>query len=84
MSSRKKNNYLFYDPPIHHQNGTTIYLSKHKYSESQYIIKKTKKSLQTLNEAHLLSKLNHPNIMRIIEYFETSRHMYIVTEYVGQ
>ena len=34
-----------------------------------------------MNEVELLAKLDHANIMKIIEFYEDSKFFYIVTEY---
>ena len=34
-------------------------------------------------EIRLLQKMNHPNIVKIYEAFETDDHVYLVMEYVG-
>lgn len=35
-----------------------------------------------MNEINILKKIDHPNIMRIIEYYISQRHIYIVSEYL--
>ena len=35
-----------------------------------------------MNEIHVLSQLDHPNIIRIFEYYESSNSLYVVTEYL--
>ena len=34
-------------------------------------------------EIRLLQKMNHPNIVKIFEAFETDENVYLVMEYVG-
>lgn len=49
-----------------------------------------KTKLQDLNrqksvrrEVILLQKMNHPNIVKLVEAFETDSHVYLVMEHVG-
>lgn len=35
-----------------------------------------------MNEIHVLSDLDHPNIIRIYEYYESKNSLYVVTEYL--
>ncbi len=35
-----------------------------------------------MNEINILKKIDHPNIMKIIEYYMSQRHIYIVSEYL--
>ena len=35
-----------------------------------------------MNEIHVLSELDHPNIIRIFEYYESENSLYIITEYL--
>ena len=46
------------------------------------MIKKDTEKIQTdpKNEINILSKLTHPNIMKMYEYFEDESYFYIVTE----
>ena len=34
------------------------------------------------DEINILHKLDHPNILKIFEYFEDGNHLYIITEYL--
>lgn len=41
------------------------------------------KEQQTMiNEISILRKLDHPNIVKIYEYFEDSKRFYIITEHI--
>ena len=35
---------------------------------------------QIINEVEILKKLDHPNIIKVFEFFQDPRHFYIVTE----
>ena len=35
-----------------------------------------------MNEIKILKEIDHPNIIKIIEYYESKRSLYIVTEYL--
>ena len=37
----------------------------------------------TANEARILAKLNHPNLMRVFDFDDTGDHPYLVVEYVS-
>lgn len=55
----------------------------------QRIIKVIKKDVdgsffkdEVLNEINLLKQLDHPNIMKVIEYFSSKSHLYIIAEFL--
>lgn len=35
-----------------------------------------------MNEIEVLSELDHPNIIRIFEYYESKNSLYLITEYL--
>lgn len=35
-----------------------------------------------MNEINVLSELDHPNIIRIFEYYESVNSLYVITEYL--
>jgi fused len=50
---------------------------------AQKISKKTRTEAELAGlrqELHILRKLDHPNIVRLLDAFETDRHMFVVTE----
>lgn len=66
-----------------------VYLAKQKATGIQRIIKVVKKEMEgsftkdeILNEINLLKTLDHPNIMKVIEYFASKSHLYIIAEYL--
>lgn len=68
---------------------STVYLAKHIKSGLKRCIKKIRKSNFTsdesediMNEIKILRDIDHPNIINIIEYYESKRSLYIVTEFL--
>ena len=63
----------------------TVFLVTHKQLKVQralkVINKKSRSSSNPIDELELLKKLDHPNIIKIYEYYETKEKWYIVTEY---
>lgn len=86
-SGRVSKEYSFLTPPI----------GKGKYSEIRKIINKktgimravkiiqknvsTKVEGKIVNEINVLEQLDHPNIIRINEYFSDDRFHFLITEY---
>lgn len=68
---------------------SVVYLSKQNKTGIQRCIKKISKknftkdsSENIMNEIQVLQETVHPNIVKIIEYYESMRSLYIVTEYL--
>lgn len=68
---------------------SVVYKAIHKKSKQTRCIKKIKIDKFTkaeeesmMNEIKMLTKIDHPHIMKIIEYYEKKGHLYIVTEYL--
>lgn len=66
-----------------------VYLAIQKATGMQRIIKVIKKDVdgsffkdEVLNEINLLKQLDHPNIMKVIEYFSSKSHLYIIAEFL--
>jgi serine/threonine protein kinase len=63
----------------------TVFLVTHKQLRVQralkVISKKSRSSSNPVDELELLKKLDHPNIIKVYEYYETREKWYIVTEY---
>ena len=65
-----------------------VYLAEHKITHEKRAIKELEKSLvaegaeqsKFFLEVEILSKLDHPNILKIYELFEDARRYYMVTE----
>ena len=65
-----------------------VWLVHHKDLDRDFamkIIKKRKKNSsdekELLNEVEILKKLDHPKILKIIDFYSTSKKYYIITEY---
>lgn len=66
-----------------------VFLAKNLKTDTLRCVKKINKSKFTkdesesiMNEIHVLSELDHPNIIRIFEYYESKNSLYIITEYL--
>ena len=65
----------------------TVYLVKHKLLNSSFamkVIKKTNKSDKDdiiMNEINILRKMDHPNIVKIHDFYVTQNEYILVTEY---
>ena len=70
----------------------TVYKVKSKASDNFRAMKVISKELiqsgveaaEISNEIKILSRLDHPNIMRIYEFFEDKDNFYIITEFCDQ
>ena len=65
-----------------------VYLAQNKYTKEKVAMKEIKKSNKDLlsdgqirDEIDILKKLDHPDIVRIIESFNTKESYFLVTEY---
>lgn len=70
-----------------------VYLCEHRRSkekravkiiEKRYLTSSTIEKRLVLNEVDILKSLDHPNILKIFEYFEDQLNYYIVMEYFSQ
>jgi len=66
-----------------------VFLCTHYDTKEQRAVKWVKKEylsdLETqriVNEMNLLRSLDHPNIVRVYEYFDYAQYLYIVMEYI--
>lgn len=69
---------------------SVVYLAEHNKTGIKRCIKKiskrdftTDQSESIMNEIKILQQTIHPNIVKIIEYYESQRSLYIVTEYLN-
>ena len=64
-----------------------VFLAMNIYTKEKVAIKKIYKSidaiseLEILNEIEILKKLNHPDIIKVLEFYKTDKAYYIVSEY---
>lgn len=73
---------------LHKGDLSSVYQVTRKEANGEFIIKKVSEllrpSLSVLeDEANALCKLNHPNIIRYIDYFTEEKHLFLVMEYAG-
>ena len=68
----------------------TVHLVKHKASGAIRAMKAIKKGvgfddedneLEVINEINILMKMDHPNIVKIFEFYNSPDHYYLITEY---
>ena len=69
----------------------TVHLVKHKTSGAIRAMKTIKKGPgfdedndneeEIINEINILMKMDHPNIVKIFEFYNSSTHYYLITEY---
>jgi calcium-dependent protein kinase len=87
--SKKKveDTYYFIKPPLGNGMFGTVYKAKHKKTGVLRAIKRIKKDLRTaksldalLKDVEILKTLDHPNIIKVYEYFQDESAIYIVTE----
>lgn len=66
-----------------------VYLASHKISEQPRCVKVIAREdlgyddEDVMNEVKILRDMDHPNIMKIFEYYVTERHIYIVSEFLS-
>ena len=74
------------DKPIGAGTFGTVRKAKHKVTGNERAIKILKKNEQDeakfYLEVEILSKLSHPNIMQIYEFYDDSKCFYIVSEFI--
>ena len=68
-----------------------VFLGLHRITGLKVAIKAIDKSIiqdertrrKVFQEVYVMKKINHPNVIRLLEVFESSRHLMIVLEYSG-
>ena len=67
----------------------TVYLARNKYNDELVAIKEIPKTSEDLlsdgeimDEINILKKLDHPDIVRILEFYNTEEKYYIINEYI--
>ena len=64
-----------------------VFLAYNIYTQEKVAIKKIYKTLdiiteeEIINEIEILKKLNHPDIVKILEFYKTDQAYYIISEY---
>lgn len=66
---------------IHHGPLRNVYIIKHKETQVLYILKTIDKNQCSCN-VDLIKKINHPNIVKVYDSFETRRFIYIRKEFI--
>ena len=66
----------------------TVYLAENLMTKAKVAMKKIKKvkeneidDMEIKNEINILKKLDHPNIVKILEFYSTEKAYYIITSY---
>lgn len=66
----------------------TVYLAENLLTKNKVAMKKIKKikeniidEMEIKNEIEILKQLDHPNIVRILEFYSTHKAYYIITDY---
>ncbi|CAJ1444058.1 unnamed protein product, partial [Effrenium voratum] len=57
-----------------------VLLAKHRKTGIERAVKRIDKQMLQPGEVEALKKMDHPHICRLVEYFETPRHLWLVTE----
>ena len=97
ITKSKKNVFDIYEKISKLGNGAfgTVYKVKRKNSGLNPIIRALKEilkekmmmseegDLELKNEIEILKKIDHPNIMKIYEFFEDEKNIYLINEYCG-
>ena len=68
-----------------------VYLGLHRLTGLKVAIKAIDKSIiqdektrrKVFQEVYVMKKVNHPNVIKLLEVFESNRHLMIVLEYAG-
>lgn len=68
-----------------------VYLGLHRLTGLKVAIKTIDKSIiqdertrrKVFQEVYVMKKINHPNVIKLLEVFESNRHLMIVLEYAG-
>ena len=87
-SNRKvEDTYFFIKPPLGSGMFGTVYKAKHKKTGVFRAIKRIKKDMKNttslealLKDVDILKTLDHPNIIKVYEYYQDEGSIYIVTE----
>ncbi|CAE7318020.1 RUK [Symbiodinium natans] len=77
-----RNNYHLYEE-IGHGKFSKVYKGRKKFTIRFVAVKSFEKSRRekVLIEVDILSKLNHPNVLGLINWYETRNHLWVIFEY---
>jgi len=88
-ASNLKGNYFIYEEPLGEGGFGAVYKAKHLPTGEMRAIKVIKKrhcdeeeTAQLLNEVKIVKGLDHPNIVKIHEFFENSKQFFIIMDYL--
>ena len=83
-----EDNYYFLKPPLGVGLFGTVFKARHKKSDQIRAIKKIRKDHELCKEAEsllkdveILKKLDHPNIVKVYEFYQDDSNYYIVTDF---
>jgi serine/threonine protein kinase len=76
------NNYHIYSE-IGRGKGSVVYKGREKKTINYVAIKSVEKQYKNkvLNEVAVLYSLNHPNILKFLNWYETSKHIWLIVEF---
>lgn len=76
------NNYHIYEE-IGRGHGSIVYKGREKQTIKYVAIKSVDKSLKArvLNEVSVMYTLDHPNILKFLNWYETTNHIWLIVEY---
>eukprot|EP00667_Euglena_gracilis_P025346 EG_transcript_29712 len=62
---------------------STVYKGRKKRSIDYYAVKSIEKSqrAKVLNEVQILHALNHPNVLKFYNWYETNNHLWLILEF---
>ncbi len=70
--------------------SSVVFLAKHQALDVDVVVKvllqeggRSHHRALTVNEAHLLARLNHPNIVRLYDFDDAARHPHVIVEFIN-
>ncbi|KAL5481315.1 hypothetical protein EMCRGX_G021451 [Ephydatia muelleri] len=77
-------NYILYGEHFSDQDGTIVYKGRRRGTVSYVNIRKHPKERKDVvsKEVSLLQNLDHSNVVKFLEWYETSNHLWVITELV--
>ncbi len=75
---------------IGHGASSVVYLAHHQALDVEVVVKvlmqedgRSHHLALTINEAQVLARLNHPNIVRLYDFDDAARHPHLIVEYIN-